>query len=200
MVTVRIASPDDAAELLDIYSPYILNTAFTFETEVPGTDQFRRRIDKYLQKYPWLVAEVSGRIAGYVYGSVHREREAYQWTCECSVYIQDNFKGRGLGTLLYDALFQILKLQGFRNVYAGITIPNEDSEKLHHKLGFVKFADYENIGCKFDRWHSVGWWRLQLNPYDEAPEPPIPFNKMSRPAYESILHQAAQKITANLQR
>jgi phosphinothricin acetyltransferase len=197
---VRVAGTGDAAAVLEIYTPYILHTAFTFETAVPSPAEFRMRMEKYLQKYPWLIAEDEGRIAGYVYGSVHREREAYQWTCECSVYIADEFKGKGLGKHLYEALFDILKLQGLRNVYAGITIPNEASERLHRKLGFEKFAEYKNIGCKFGAWHSVGWWRLQLNDYDKAPGPPVPFNKMSRFALDPILHKAAQKIIADLKR
>jgi L-amino acid N-acyltransferase YncA len=200
MVVVRLATAEDAPAVLGMYTPYILQTAFTFETEVPSVEEFRLRIEKYLQKYPWLIAEIDGEVAGYVYGSVHREREAYQWTCECSVYIHDNYKGHGIGSELYEALFEILKLQGFRNVYAGITIPNEASEKLHQKLGFEKFATYENIGCKFGKWHSVGWWRLRLNAYDNAPEPPVPFNKVSRPSLDPILLRAAQKIIANLKR
>lgn len=200
MVLVRLAAVEDAAAVLDIYAPYISQTAFTFETEVPSVEEFRMRMEKYLQKYPWLIAEIDGKVAGYVYGSVHREREAYQWTCECSVYIHDDFKGYGIGSALYEALFQILKLQGFRNVYAAITIPNEASDNLHQKLGFEKFAEYQNIGCKFGKWHSVGWWRLQVNAYENAPEPPVPFKKMSRPALDSILHQAAQKISTNFKR
>lgn len=200
MTTVRLARTEDAAHILEIYKPYILQTAYTFETEVPSVDDFSKRIEKYLEKYPWLVAEASGQIAGYVYASVHREREAYQWTCECSVYIHNDFKGRGLGNELYTVLFQILELQGFRNVYAGITIPNEASERLHQKLGFEKFAEYENIGFKSGNWHHVGWWRLQLNTYDLQPEAPVWFNKMSRLDYEDLLHQAAQKITANLKK
>jgi L-amino acid N-acyltransferase YncA len=200
MIDVRVARREDASAALDIYTPHILQTAFTFETEVPSVEEFRLRIEKYLQKYPWLIAEIDGQVAGYVYGSVHREREAYQWTCECSVYIHDDFKGYGIGTELYEALFEILKLQGFRNVYAGITIPNEASEKLHRKLGFEKFAEYEKIGCKFGKWHSVGWWRLQLNTYDNSPEPPVPFNKVSRPSLDPILQRAAQKIIANFKR
>jgi phosphinothricin acetyltransferase len=200
MILVRLATAEDAPAVLNIYTPYILQTAFTFETEVPSVEEVRSRMEKYLQKYPWLITEIDGEVAGYVYGSIHREREAYQWTCECSVYIHDNFKGYGIGNELYEALFEILKLQGFRNVYAGITIPNEASEKLHQKLGFEKFAVYENIGCKFGKWHSVGWWRLQLNAYDNAPGAPVLFNKMSRPALDPILQRAAQKIIANLKR
>ena len=198
MVIVRVAKKEDAKAILEIYKPYILQTAFSFETEVPSVDEFSARIEKYLQKYPWLVAEIKGQITGYVYGSIHREREAYQWTCECSVYIHDDFKGKGIGSELYAALFSIMKTQGYRNVYAGITMPNEASEKMHQRSGFEKFAEYKNVGCKFGRWHNVGWWRLQINEHHVNPEPPLPFNKMGRPVYEGLLHEAALKIAANI--
>src|SRR4051812_26071636 len=112
MTRVRIATSDDAQAVLEIYRPYILTTAFTFEIEVPSIDEFAKRIDTYLQKYPWLICEIDNKIAGYAYASTHREREAYQWTCESSVYVHDNFKGRGIGKELYATLFAILQMQG----------------------------------------------------------------------------------------
>jgi L-amino acid N-acyltransferase YncA len=180
MTEVRIANSNDARELLEIYKPFILTTAFTFETEVPYLSEFSSRIIKYLEKYPWIVCVVNGQIAGYAYASGHRDRDAYQWTCECSVYIHDNFKGKGIGRHLYTTLFEILKYQGFRNVYAGITIPNEASEKMHAKCGFELFAVYENIGYKLGAWHKVGWWKLQLNGYDLLPPPPKRFSEIDQ--------------------
>ena len=178
MTEVRIARAGDAADILEIYKPYILNSAFTFETEVPTITEFESRIEKYLQKYPWILSEVDGQIAGYAYASGHRDRDAYQWTCECSVYVNDKFKGQGMGTKLYRILFQLLKFQGFRNVYAGITIPNKPSENMHAKCGFELFAVYDNIGYKLGAWHKVGWWKLQLNGYDLLPPPPKRFSEI----------------------
>jgi len=194
MVEIRLATKNDAAEILEIYSPYILNTTISFETELPTVEQFQKRIEDCLQKYPWIVCVIEGRIAGYVYASKHREREAYQWTCECSVYIHDDFKGREMGKKLYELLFQILKLQQFRNVYAGITLPNDASIKLHEKCGFMKFAHYENIGFKFGNWHSVGWWKLQINEYDLPPPPPLKLSQLNSDLLSELFHQTAQKL------
>jgi L-amino acid N-acyltransferase YncA len=194
MTRVRIAKADDAESVLEIYRPYILTTAFTFETEVPSTEQFGKRIETYLQKYPWLICEIDNKIAGYAYASTHREREAYQWTCESSVYVHDNFKGRGIGKELYAALFRILQIQGIRNVYAGITIPNKPSEHLHAKSGFELFATYENIGYKLGSWHKVGWWKLQLNGFDLKPPPPQKFPELDRQVLSGFLEHAAARI------
>jgi L-amino acid N-acyltransferase YncA len=196
MISVRVATVSDAGSMLKIYSPYVIGTAFSFETELPTLDQFRERVKLCLEKYPWLVCSLDGEVAGYVYASKHREREAYQWTCESSVYIADDFKGKGIGRALYGVLFTILQLQGFRNVYAGITQPNEPSEKLHAKCGFELFALYENIGYKLGRWHNVGWWKLQLNGYDLKPPPPIKFSEVNNALLADIFLEAALRVNS----
>lgn len=175
-----MALPTDAKNILSIYAPFIKSTSLTFETEVPSTEQFAQRITTYLKKYPWLVYEFNGQVAGYAYASIYRERTAYQWSCECSVYIHDDHKGKGIGQILYSTLFQILKWQGLRNVYAVINLPNEASVRLHEKMGFVWFATYENVGYKLGRWKNVGWWKLQLNDYDQQPSPPIHFSEIDQ--------------------
>ena len=194
MVRIRIATPSDAGSILEIYRPYVLTTAFTFETEVPSEEEFRSRMHKYLQKFPWIVCEVDGVIAGYVYASTHREREAYQWTCESSVYVHEKFKEKGIGKELYKVLFTILKTQGLVNVYAGITLPNNASISLHEKCGFIPFAEYDNIGYKLGAWHKVGWWKLRLNEYEPKPSPPLKFSEMDHRLFEDLLQQAANSI------
>lgn len=198
MVEIRLVTKEDTSEILDIYSPYILNTTISFETKVPTIDQFQKRIEDCLKAYPWIVCVVDERIAGYAYASKHREREAYQWTCECSVYIHNSFKGREIAKELYQLLFQILKLQQFRNVYAGITLPNDASIKLHEKCGFTKFAHYENIGFKFGNWHSVGWWKLQINEYDLQPPPPLKLSELDSDLLSKLFHQIAKHIQSKL--
>ena len=195
MVKVRIATQADAEAILKIYTPYILTAACTFETEVPSVPEFQLRMEKYLQKFPWIVCEMEEVIAGYVYASVHRERDAYQWTCECSVYIHENYKGKGIAIELYRCLFEILKMQGLVNVYAGITLPNEASAKLHEKCGFELFAVYENIGYKLNKWHKVGWWRLQLNDYQPKPSPPLKFSEMDPHIFRELLQKTATAIS-----
>jgi phosphinothricin acetyltransferase len=198
MIHVRLAAKEDAKEILEIYSPSVLSAAISFETEVPSVEEMQSRIESCLQKFPWIVCTVDEKIAGYVYASKHRERDAYQWSCECSVYTQTNFKGKGIGKELYYLLFQILKLQGFRNVYAGITLPNEASVHLHEKCGFKKFASYENIGNKFAKWHTVGWWKLQINDYDLNPPPPLKISQLNSGSLAGLFQQTARDINAKL--
>ena len=198
MVEVRIARKSDAPGILDIYKPYIDHSAITFETETPGIEQFEQRIEKCLQRFPWLVCVVDGVIAGYVYASAHRDREAYQWTCECSVYIHNQFMGKGLGSAMYAVLFDILKIQGIRNVYAGITLPNQASIQLHERMGFEHFATYENVGYKTDGWKTVGWWRLQLNDYELNPAPPCIFSKMDRQQFEDLFQKTVDRIASRM--
>lgn len=177
---IRIASPQDAAAMLDIYHPYVKNTSITFETETPSVAAFAARVTHYLEKYPWLVYEVDGIIAGYAYASQYRERIAYQWSVECSVYIAEAFMRQGIASKLYTALFEILKQQGFMNVYAVINLPNDRSVALHENLGFRWFATYEQVGYKLGKWKNVGWWGLQLNDYIDDPPAPVDFSKWDR--------------------
>jgi phosphinothricin acetyltransferase len=194
MSMIRIATPGDAEPILKIYAPYIENTSFTFETEVPTIDSFKERISSYLQNWPWLVCEINGVIAGYAYGVKHRERAAYQWSIESSVYVHDDYQRIGVARALYTALIEILKLQEFRNLYAVINLPNDKSVSFHEKLGFEYFATYKNVGYKLGRWKNVGWWQLQLNEYSIEPEPPLKFPEMKAKDIESMLEKCAIKI------
>lgn len=194
MVQLRVAQKSDASDILRIYAPYIVSTAFTFETEVPSTEAFEQRIIKCLSGYPWIVVMIDDVLAGYAYASSHRERKAYQWTCECSIYLDDRFKGYGIGKELYSLLFNILAFQGFKNVYAGITLPNEASVRLHEKCGFSLFATYDNVGYKLGAWQKVGWWRLQINNYDLNPAPPLPFPELKSEWLAGLFQNTAERI------
>lgn len=180
MNLVRLATPGDAAGILDIYSPYIANTSFTFETDLPSVDEFAERIRTYLTQWPWLVSEMNGQITGYAYATRYRERTAYQWCVESSIYIHDDFQKAGIGKLLYSALFEILKRQGFNNVYAVINLPNEKSVAFHEKMGFQYFATYEKVGYKLGKWKNVGWWQLSINPYGDEPAVPVRFSDLPK--------------------
>lgn len=187
MNTIRLAKPADASPVLAIYTPYILNTAFTFETEVPSIENFEHRIISYQEDWPWLVYESEGVIAGYAYATKHRERAAYQWCVESSVYVHDNFQQKGIAKALYTALFKILKYQGCRNVYAGITLPNDKSVNFHKAFGFTKIADYTNIGYKLNKWNTVSWWQLQLNDYSDDLHAPLKFHEVENSFLHTIL-------------
>lgn len=192
MVAIRIAGSADAQGMLRIYAPYIRNTVITFENEVPAPAQFAERMQKGLEKFPWIVCLVNDEVAGYVYASAYRDREAYQWSCECSVYVHDRFHGKGLASELYSVLFQLLQAQGLKNVYAVITLPNEPSVRLHEKCGFEFFAAYDQVGYKLGGWQKVGWWRLQLGNYDPEPAPPLKFSAL-QPELVRRLTEAAER-------
>lgn len=170
---LRLAQKSDASRILEIYGEYIRETVITFEITVPTEEEFWTRIQTVSKTSPWIVAEVEGEIAGYAYAGKHRDREAYQWSVEPSVYLDSRFHKRGVGTLLYKMLFKILRLQGFYNAYAGITLPNEASVGLHESLGFKHLGTYKNIGHKMRKWHDVGWWSLDLQ-QGHSPNPPKP--------------------------
>ena len=194
MFHIRVATPGDAASIREIYAPYIQNTSYTFEINVPTEESFRERIYNYLQTYPWLVCEIDGMLAGYAYGSKHRERVAYQWSVECSVYVHHDFQRMQVGRALYSALIEILKLQGFRNLYAVINLPNEKSVTFHEKMGFEYFATYRNVGYKLGKWKNVGWWQLQLNDYSLEPLPPVKFSEMDTQTINKITRSASQLL------
>jgi phosphinothricin acetyltransferase len=121
------------------------------------------------------VAEVDNEIVGYAYASSHRERKAYQWCCESSVYIKAGSQRLGLASQLYRALFENLKNKGLVHVYAGITLPNAKSVAFHEAFGFRPIGVYKDIGFKLGEWHSVGWWGFQLSPTVKSPNPPALF-------------------------
>lgn len=184
---IRLALRTDAKDILQIYAPYITDTSYTFESEVPSINDFSRRIESYLDYWPWLVCEIDGVIAGYAYGSKYRERIGYQWCVECSVYIHDQFHRKGLAKRLYAALFDILKSQGYRNVYAVINLPNEKSVRLHESCGFTWFANYENVGYKLGKWKTVGWWQLIINNYSDEPASPTKFSVLNKDLVDQII-------------
>lgn len=194
MTALRLAKKEDAVAILDIYAPYIKNTSITFETEVPSVASFAERIENYLKNYPWLVCEINGKIAGYAYGSKYRERTAYQWSIECSVYVDEKYWKHGVAKALYTALFEILKQQGFMNVYAVINLPNEKSVAFHERLGFIHFADFENVGYKLGKWKTVGWWQRQLNEFIEEPPAPIKFSDLHKTFIIDLLNTSSALI------
>jgi L-amino acid N-acyltransferase YncA len=191
---IRLAKPSDAAGILAIYAPYIENTSFTFETEVPSLESFAARMKTYLDNWPWLVCEINGVIAGYAYGARYRERAGYQWCVESSIYIHDDYLRANIGRALYDVLIEVLRRQGYRNVYAVINLPNDRSVRFHENCGFTWFATYENVGYKLGRWKNVGWWQLIINEYNDEPPAPVKFADLDKNFLEKLLLEKGQMI------
>lgn len=170
--TIRLATEEDAAAILDIYAPFCRESVTSFEVEPPSLTEMRGRIARTLPSHPWLVAEGDGLVIGYAYATKHRERAAYIWSVDVSVYIAEGHRGRGYGRALYTSLFALLRLQGFFNANAGVTLPNPGSEALHRSLGFQPVGVYRRIGYKCGGWHDVAWYQLAL--LDPEPDPRLP--------------------------
>jgi len=173
-VTLRLATPDDGDACAAIYAPYVTDTAISFEAEPPDGAEMAGRIARTVARTPWVVAEVGGMIRGYAYGTRHRDRAAYDWTVETTVYVDRQFTGSGLGTAAMRAVLAILEVQGAHLAVAGITPPNEGSIGLHLALGFQRVGLFEAIGYKFGRWHGVEWFARELGPRGEDPRPLVP--------------------------
>lgn len=198
-VTLRLASVDDAAEILAIYAPYCASTNVTFEVIPPTLDQMRERIARITDEYPWLVAVIDGHVAGYVYASRFRERAAYRWTAEVAAYVAPSVQRRGLGRALYTTLIAILRLQGFFKLIAGITVPNIPSIGLHESVGFTKAGVFPAVGHKDGKWLDVGWWELPLQPEITNPPDPKPIRLLyESPALTTALKEGQAKANRGL--
>ena len=188
---IRVAIKDDAAGMLEIYAPFILNSGITQETEVPSIEEFQQRVTSNLEERPWLVCEINNEIAGYAYAGKHRDRKGYQWCTEPSVYISEKYYGLGIANALYTALFDILKIQGYVNAYAVITLPNDRSIAFHKKFGFEYLTTYKKIGYKLGEWHDVGWMQYEVNTHKEDPAELIKFPQIDKAVVESILKKSS---------
>lgn len=177
-MTIRTATPDDAPQIAAIYAPVVANTAISFEAVPPTAGEMRERIETILRTYPWLVAEDNAGILGYAYGSRHRDREAYRFAADVSVYVAERARRTGIGSALYRALFPILSDQGYQRLYAGVMVPNPASEALHRAVGFEEIGTYRSVGFKLGKWHDVRWYGLALR-NDVVPSEPIPFSQLS---------------------
>lgn len=166
---LRPAKEADLPAMLEIYRPYVEQTAVSFEYTLPALAEFTQRFCAHTAQFPWLVWAEKGEICGYAYAGAPWERAAYGYCAECSVYIKSEHHHRHIGANLYEALEQILTLQGYRLAYALITTENAASLRFHEALGYTRRALFPNCGYKFGRWHGVVWLEKQLNPFD-APE------------------------------
>lgn len=167
---IRDAEERDAAACAEIYAPYVRDTAITFEVEPPTPAEMAGRIAQSAKTHAWLVLEDGGRVAGFAYGRPYKERAAYRWSCEVSVYLELGRRRTGAGRKLYEALFTRLAERGFRTAVAGMTLPNDPSVGLHRALGFEPVGTYRRIGWKHGAWRDVAWAQRPLVP--ESDEPP----------------------------
>jgi len=169
-LTIRDADPArDAAACAAIYAPHVEGSPVSFEERAPDAGEMAVRIERYSRSHAWLVAEREWKVVGYAYATAFNERPAYRWSTSVSVYIAESARGAGVGRALYQALFERLRERGFRMACAGITLPNEASERLHESLGFERIGVNREIGFKEGAWRDVGWYQLELAPPAENP-------------------------------
>ena len=179
MTSIRQALKSDGPTLAEIYRPAVAERATSFEIDPPDGSEMARRVVTLTATHPWLVCEENGCVLGYAYASRHRDRAAYQWSVEVSAYVDQAAHRRGIGAALYDSLFAVLALLGYRNAFAGITIPNDASVAFHNALGFTPVGMYRSIGWKLGAWHDVLWLQRDLAPH--IPGPPAPQSLVAFP-------------------
>ena len=181
MIAIRAARPEDAAAIAAIYAPYVETGTVSFELDPPDARAMRTRMAASGGLYPWLVVtngDADGGVLGYAYATKFRERPAYQYVVETSIYLASGTQGQGNGRQLYDALIDTLRAQGFTHAIGSIALPNDHSIRLHESVGFRRTGVLREVGYKQGRWIDVGYWQCALNPATIPPMEPRPFSEI----------------------
>jgi L-amino acid N-acyltransferase YncA len=185
---IRLATPDDGPALAGIYRPAVTDSVISFELEPPSGTVMAERAARVMALAPWLVYERDAAVIGYAYAGKHSERPAYDWSLDVSVYVHRDAHRRGVARALYASLFAALIVQGFRNAYAGITLPNAASVGFHASQGFTPVGVYRGVGYKLGAWHDVGWFERPLAPRIIDPPKPRPLGQcVDDPAFRAAL-------------
>ena len=198
-VCVRAAAPEDAEQLLEIYTPFVISedsslSNVSFELAAPDVEEFRQRIQDISKQFPYLVGEVNGQILGYVYCHPYRERLAYQWAVEVTIYLAPAGQGKGLGRLLYETMEKLLCLQGVTMAYSCITVGNDHSIKMHEALGYRLIGTFTNSGYKNGQWLDTLWLEKQLQPCPKQPDNIKSWRELDPDAVAAVLTEATAKL------
>lgn len=186
---IRMAEEKDALLLLQIYAYYVEHTAVTFEYEVPSISEFMERMGKVKERYPYLLAEEDGEITGYAYVSAFKDRAAYDWAVETTVYVKEERRSEGIGRKLYEALEEILKVQNVLNLNACIAYPNPDSIRFHERLGYKTVGHFTKCGYKQGKWYDMVWMEKMLGGHRDGPEPVIRTEDIDRGILDEIMRR-----------
>lgn len=184
---IRLANVEDTAKILEIYVPFITDTAISFEYTVPSEEEFAERIISIGKEYPYLVCEENDTIIGYAYAHRYLERAAYQWDVEVTVYLSPEAQGKGIGIRLYAALEALLYRQGIKNLYSCITASNTRSIRFHEAAGYNLIGTFKNAGYKSNAWQDVVWMEKAIAAYEAVPVPPQPITALSALEIDAIL-------------
>ncbi len=184
-VTYRLATTDDAAELVNIYAPFVKNTAITYEYEVPSVSEFASRIADVLAKFPYIAVLIDGKISGYAYAHAFHPRAAYSWCAEMSIYLANDCHGMGIGRELYGIMETILKKQNILNLYSCVAYTEVEDEYLtqasvhfHEHMGFKICAHLHNCGYKFNRWYDMVYMEKTIGEHISGTPKVIPFPQL----------------------
>jgi len=186
-ILIREADPNDIPGILSLYSVYIMETTRTFEYVVPSLASFQDRYNSITEQFPWLICEVDGELAGYAYASAAFKRAAYQWDADLTVYLDEKFHRQGIATALYSCLIDLLKLQGYYNLYAVITADNTSSINFHRTFGFTDIGIFHKSGYKMGVWLDVLWMEKSLHRHNLEPAPTIACRDLEQGAVAAIL-------------
>lgn len=187
LLMIRMATPDDAGAIADIYAPYVRDTVISFESVPPTVDEMRSRLTATLGQLPWLVVSEGDAVRGFAYASPHGERAAYRWSVDVSLYLGRPLHRQGHGRRVYTALFNLLAAQGYVNAYAAIALPNPASVGLHEAMGFTRVGVFGGVGFKNGEWWDVGWWHRLLVDRPAEPSDPRPWSELPASAIEGAL-------------
>ncbi|WP_112140337.1 GNAT family N-acetyltransferase [Glycomyces dulcitolivorans] len=176
-VIVRFTQVGDVPAICSILNHHIAESVASFRTEPYGVEEWSKQLAAHSDRYPYLVAEVGGAVAGFAYAGPWNPKQAYAWTTESTVYLSPDHQGRGIGSLLYEELFKRLEQQGFRSVMAQISQPNPGSEALHARFGFKLLGSIRDAGHKLGSWHGVGIWQKEFGLLADPPVPPTPVER-----------------------
>jgi L-amino acid N-acyltransferase YncA len=179
VIAVRPATPDDAEAIAGIYRHYVEAGTVSFETDAPDAGAMRERMSASEGYLPWLVVTEgdAATVVGYAFAGKFRDRPAYRYTIETSVYLAQAALGKGYGRQLYDALIDTVRAQGFAHAIGVITLPNDWSIRLHESVGFKRTGVLREAGYKNGRWIDVGFWQCELNDATIPPKEPKSFSE-----------------------
>lgn len=193
MPTLRPATTDDAPEIARIYAPFVSESVVSFESVTPTAEEIESRIATKTDQYPWLVCTLD-EVVGYAYATSHRDRDAYRWSVDVSVYVDPDHHRRGIARALYTALFALSREQGLFNAYAGIALPNPASTGFHESMGFEPVGTYHGVGYKRGNWHDVRWYEKTLDERPADPDPPVAFPDLDASIIECALETGASLL------
>ena len=196
-IKFRFAEGSDAAGIADIYGYYVNNTAISFECETPSAEDFRHRISETMPRYPFIVCETDGNIAGYACAHSYRSFAAYAWGAELSIYLDKRYHGTGLGKALYGALIELLKMMNFQTVYGIVAYPNPESDRLHKSMGFRYSGSMQKAGFKLGKWYDITNYELAIGDYPQQLEATLPVTSLDPKEIEKVFSNYSSKVKIN---